>query len=956
MLDWPSVANILAEEVLQRVTSISRDSFEGTLELPEKDWLRILQCLCVRLGWVSENQRSATQLSSEIFRALGVACPHRPAMLNLCEAFLVFQQLANAGKGEGNMMPPCPDTLVSESQRKIQLALRRRFLKTGMANSADFSRHAPPKRKSMSAVSSQLSQSQASLGGSASSSALVMDMSSPRASSEGPETSDDQRAQTQLVSLDNSPPVNLQGSLSIPQLPSNLDDLSASELRKFVVAHQADWVRAANRMGAATPATPTGSDAVAKAMVRKARRKALYWQKKSRNQKKDSEMKLHQLVQKTQLYVSSKRRKKTAFRNRLTVFSGYKLALARNAIGRTPDQEAESLVELNLDAIEAQDMDSKVYSQVMGRWRPPTDQEVLARGRGRGRGRGRSKQGRPKGSIAKLVVPPTLSDTGQGPVDEVENSSNDDAVKRMVARQELRWSLSSFIEATMVGQEQCIVSNLATVGRKRRGSKKTRQNQIFSSAASHENNENLEQEQDAESDSSLLDELGKLISEAEAGADSEEDDGVVDEQKKQFRNSQHKKITELSSNIAADSKYTNAAAPSGPPAIPASGGTGEIQENTRQMQNLEAAVGDHAVKQAIQSLSSDKANDLHPDRVTNCMKKAAESYNGLLTPEEEAEESLLELACQQDANPAVSSFGMSTEQDAQIWANQLGKMALAFQSFGEKFFDSREMTDSLFRRISLVHFFDNIDTGASSGSDAVASAGSTIQFVHWDIPGRYWGRRLRIERGRFVWRAPARLVNGESDDNLGHLFHSSRARVILHDCGAALVKATGCWRTPVPEQIHSVYTCLSSAAAVCDGTDEGDPGSCFVCKRLAVYLCPICQLYSHQECCIALASRLHDLNPQSYQSIGDTGELQASGSDGDHLPLNLCSVVASFYRDTCKDNDGSQLSSLSAFELAEQQDQPCKFPLPFRQTSCPLCKGVLTALEDAGSILFGPKA
>ena len=103
--------------------------------------------------------------------------------------------------------------------------------------------------------------------------------------------------------------------------------MSAPELRKAMLSHHADWLRTANQL--ATQTANTGAEKVRKADGRKVR----YWKgkaQKARSQKRAADDQLRQVVLENRLYTSSKRRKATAFRDRLTTFGGYKLALARN--------------------------------------------------------------------------------------------------------------------------------------------------------------------------------------------------------------------------------------------------------------------------------------------------------------------------------------------------------------------------------------------------------------------------------------------------------------------------------------------------------------------------------------------------------------------------------------------------------------------------------------------------
>ena len=85
MLGWTDLAKPFVEETVQKVGArVARDSLQTPFQLPEKDWLHIIQCVCVRLGWVTESLRSSTQFSPEILRALNAVFPVR-------KEFLTFQ-------------------------------------------------------------------------------------------------------------------------------------------------------------------------------------------------------------------------------------------------------------------------------------------------------------------------------------------------------------------------------------------------------------------------------------------------------------------------------------------------------------------------------------------------------------------------------------------------------------------------------------------------------------------------------------------------------------------------------------------------------------------------------------------------------------------------------------------------------------------------------------------------
>ena len=416
---------------------------------------------------------------------------------------------------------------------------------------------------------------------------------------------------------------------------------------------------------------------------------------------------------------------------------------------------------------------------------------------------------------------------------------------------------------------ECVSGDLGVAGRRKRGwkqKKKAKGSSSFAKAGKAGCFEALENaggasgDSGAESDSSLLQELTKLIIEAEnqeVNSEEEEENGV-DENKELTLKLQQDKIEKLSASVTADVKYVRggSVAASGIRSKPSSKSTPaeEKPEDRRKIQNLEAAIGDHELKSAIKSLASTKSG-LATDHLATCMEHVSESYGGLLQTEEQAEESLIELAHRKHgdvdstndhASGSCSSVGDTTVKDtsldnAYVWAKQLFKFASAFRKHQGDFFASRDMNKDLYRSISLVHFVDGMaDLGEfdipkepKPTVEEDMASGSTIQFVHWDRPEKYCGRRLRLERGRFVWRPPGRSINGRSEDDVSDLFTKSMARVILHDCGARLVKAKGDFRTQVPEDVPLIYKCLSAAASAShDGGSDGDMGPCFVCKTL----------------------------------------------------------------------------------------------------------------------------
>lgn len=331
MFGWNELGRFFVEETLQKVGStVARDSLQIPFQLPEKDWLHIIQCVCVRLGWVTESLRSSTQFSPEIFRALNAVFPVRKTFLTFQEALAIFRHLANSGKSEQNTVAACPESLIQRCQHQILALLRQRIVSEPAAPFRG-------RRGSISTVSSRRSNSQGSQS-------AIVPVSSSRASSSRHLEASEDVGELQLVGTENAnslqPDTNTLAAL--PQLPANLDDLSATELRKFLITHQADWMLAANRLAVAAPASNSQRAQIAEA--KNVKRKVRYWRKKAKKQKTESDQKLAQLIKSTSLYTKSKRRKQHSFRDRLTVFSGYKLALARN-VGHSSCSATLSMME-----------------------------------------------------------------------------------------------------------------------------------------------------------------------------------------------------------------------------------------------------------------------------------------------------------------------------------------------------------------------------------------------------------------------------------------------------------------------------------------------------------------------------------------------------------------------------------------------------------------------------------
>ena len=323
--------------------------YERPFTLTEKQLVPILTATFLRLGWVSDGSRTETSMTRNVFSAMDRLDLQRPALsLTLVDVASIFERVANMGKASGSSgrQPPCPHPLLREAEARILTYLRQKTVNVGPLT----------KRTSMGSAKRTSSFSGRRVRASASSSGRTP-ARSPR-TSEASVSSAPDTMQTALVpsvsEADSSPQNSLvampaidQGSLALaplPQLPSDLHHMTASELRRFIFMHQANWMRVADRL---VSASATGNSVKSSAATKQAKRRLRYWKGKARKQKVRSDEDMRRLVAKSQMYIQNKRRKKTAVRQRLTTFGGYRLALARN-IGHSSC--ASTLVMLDCDA------------------------------------------------------------------------------------------------------------------------------------------------------------------------------------------------------------------------------------------------------------------------------------------------------------------------------------------------------------------------------------------------------------------------------------------------------------------------------------------------------------------------------------------------------------------------------------------------------------------------------
>jgi len=361
MLTWNLFLSTLRSEVLEIVTC-KRSLANKPFTLPEGQWVAALPPTCSRLGFVWDGASSEKSIRKQFLNALQQLFGQRQGDLTIDQVVKGFQRFANTNRAPSDSLPPCPDLRIRQAEQTIVQEVIRRCAESGVAASTSSSSlqtsgmsvpvgvvvrrerdvassSYPRKRLSMSSVSSQQSMPSSvvpySAGGQHTLVQRVDDET--RSASHSYASQASPRGSTDMVVFEEDGRTQAHNSLlvGLPQLPQNLDDLTPTELRRFIVAHQADWLRAANKLVLDDGKKTSGSskskrNAGSKKSVRSFQRSIQYWRKKVKANQKQSDEKINQLVKQNELYIKSKRRKKTAFRSHLTVFGGYKLALARN--------------------------------------------------------------------------------------------------------------------------------------------------------------------------------------------------------------------------------------------------------------------------------------------------------------------------------------------------------------------------------------------------------------------------------------------------------------------------------------------------------------------------------------------------------------------------------------------------------------------------------------------------
>ena len=246
---------------------------------------------------------------------------------------------------------------------------------------------------------------------------------------------------------------------------------------------------------------------------------------------------------------------------------------------------------------------------------------------------------------------------------------------------------------------------------------------------------------------------------------------------------------------------------------------------------------------------------------------------------------------------------------------------------------------------------DGHASGHHDRRDQQAAATPTYyaQLVHWDRPenDRMGGRRLRIESGRIVWKPNSRNIR---DDELVGLFECGKARIVIQDIGATMVKARGIFRTEVPAPVLKVHDTLQGATI--------DSNTCFSCQRLCRHYCPLCKLWLHPDCawnmCEAIC-REHNVDndrvPEDFgMGVGPGVERQGEfeGSASSLVAVAGPCLVKAFQWAHEPDPDVlHHLSSLLGFDRASD-DYPdhgrTEPPPKLLDTSCLVCGSLLKYL------------
>lgn len=471
--------------------------------------------------------------------------------------------------------------------------------------------------------------------------------------------------------------------------------------------------------------------------------------------------------------------------------------------------------------------------------------------------------------------------------------------------------------------------------------------------------QNMSESESDLSDSSLLAELANLVAEfqnCEPSSEESESDHNQPESEKQrearmaaekARLAKLAKLESLAQAVSSCNQCRDDTAAAAAPACTifgeqasSSASPVDRQSSLSGIQRVAEVLENHNVKEAIKSLKQQSKEASFPTaQLESCMKDAVRHDGGLLSPEEVVEEGLVALAdsfgSAEPSAPVFAPQARSMPSELQVWASKLEQTAASFQVCQDNFFQvhSKDLSIQHDKCISLMNFVVKAEEGE-------AGPLSFVQFVSWDWAARRRGRRLRIERGRFVWRPPAKTIDGHNADDLSDMFDSG-ARIIIADCGATLVKQRGQFRTSVPPNIFSIYQTLFNAVQVQSAGDSLlEYDRCFVCGQLVGFMCPLCKLRSHRQCCESLAT-----------SAASSAQACAEGhAHFDEVQL----AVALAYKANTNDSTGSKLQSVVSFDSADQTSTTGAALIDLLGTICFLCAATLAVVRDNGQAVFDP--
>ena len=144
------------------------------------------------------------------------------------------------------------------------------------------------------------------------------------------------------------------------------------------------------------------------------------------------------------------------------------------------------------------------------------------------------------------------------------------------------------------------------------------------------------------------------------------------------------------------------------------------------------------------------------------------------------------------------------------------------------------------------------------------------------------------------------------------------------------MKAKGPYRTNVPESATRIFDSLTTVTQ--GSPPEGD--CCFICGEDASFLCSTCTLWSHRECCNALARKATATATVSTEACG-AEELEPD------VDLDLIEAIAQKYISSSGDAQGVNITSLIAFDSSAASDEFSHMSISLVDTSCCLCSCAL---------------